>query len=194
MMTLKELEAVPFGGHVIWVRESRFDTCKLISFDASVRKAKIRPLDNHTIIYTVSWDDLLLTETDIDGRIVAPQAMRFNQGKPQWSLVDFSCFEDMVRVLEFGTKKYDRDNWKKGLPMRAQCESMMRHLIALMNGEVNDPETGLPHWSHIQCNTMFMDHTMKHHHEKFNDLPTIGVPGPDTSIKNGSSGDPVLGS
>lgn len=97
------------------------------------------------------------------------QAMRFNSGKIQWSLVDFRQLEGMVKVLEFGMKKYDRDNWKKGLPMRSQCESMMRHLVALMSGEINDPETGLPHWSHIQCNAMFMGHTMENHPE-MNDL------------------------
>lgn len=101
------------------------------------------------------------------------QAMRFNNGKLQWDLVDFESFESMVKVLEFGTIKYKRDNWKKGLPMRAQCNSLMRHLVALFSGEVNDPETGLPHWSHIQCNAMFMAHTMKHHPE-LNDLPKNG--------------------
>lgn len=95
-------------------------------------------------------------------------AMRSNKGKVQWSLVDFDSLEDMVRVLEFGAKKYDLDNWKKGLPMKQQCESVARHLFALMKGEVNDPETGLPHWAHIQCNAMFMAHTMKHHQEHDN--------------------------
>ena len=96
--------------------------------------------------------------------------MRYNEGKLRWSLVDLMCFEDMVRVLEAGAKKYSEDNWKKGLPMKAQCDSMMRHLIALMSGELNDPETGLPHIGHIQCNAMFMAHTMKNH-PQLNNLP-----------------------
>ena len=39
---------------------------------------------------------------------------RYNTGKIQWSLVDFDSLEPMVRVLEFGAKKYDAHNWKKG--------------------------------------------------------------------------------
>ncbi len=96
--------------------------------------------------------------------------MRFNEGKLRWSLVDFPSLEGMVRVLEAGCKKYAEGNWKKGLPMREQCDSMMRHLTALMSGELNDPETGLPHIAHIQCNAMFMAHTMKHH-PHLNNLP-----------------------
>lgn len=97
--------------------------------------------------------------------------MRFNEGKLQWDLVDFESLHDLVRVLERGAIKYSKDNWKQGLPMREQCASMMRHLTALMSGEINDPETGLPHWAHIQCNAMFMAHTMKHH-PQHNNLPT----------------------
>ena len=42
-------------------------------------------------------------------------ALRYNEGKPQWSLVDFDSIEPLVRVLEYGCIKYERDNWKKGL-------------------------------------------------------------------------------
>ena len=112
------------------------------------------------------------------------QAMRYNQGKLQWDLVDFPSLEGMVRVLEFGAQKYDRDNWKKGLPMRAQCSSIMRHLVALFSGEIIDPETGIEHYHHIMCNAMFMAHTMKNH-PHHNDLPKpAGTPGrnSDTGI------------
>jgi len=93
---------------------------------------------------------------------VREHAQRFNDDKPQWSLVDFESFEDMVKVLEFGAKKYSANNWKKGLEINKLCESMLRHVFAFMNGETNDPESGLPHIGHIQCNTMFIAHMMKH--------------------------------
>lgn len=40
---------------------------------------------------------------------------RFNEGKPRWSLVPQSALIPMVRVLEFGAKKYGDYNWAKGL-------------------------------------------------------------------------------
>jgi len=89
------------------------------------------------------------------------QALRYNAGKPQWSMVDFKSFEGMVRVLEFGAKKYAKDNWKKGLPVTQQCESLLRHMFAFMGGEDVDPETGISHIAHIQCNTMFLAYVMR---------------------------------
>jgi hypothetical protein len=86
---------------------------------------------------------------------------RLNQGKPQWSLVDFPSLEGMVRVLEFGAKKYSRSNWKKGLPTTEICESMLRHTFAYLQGEDNDPESGISHIGHIQCNAMFLGHMQK---------------------------------
>lgn len=88
-------------------------------------------------------------------------AMRFNTGKPQWSLVDFPSLEPMVRVLEFGAQKYARDNWKQGLYVNKICDSLLRHTFALLSGEDNDPESGMPHVGHIQCNAMFLAYMLK---------------------------------
>jgi len=88
---------------------------------------------------------------------------RYNTGKIQWSLVDFDSLEPMVKVLEFGAKKYDAHNWKKGLKTDQICESLIRHLTAYLRGENNDTESGLPHVGHILCNAMFLSymHTYK---------------------------------
>lgn len=48
-----------------------------------------------------------------------------------------------------------RDNWKKWFPREKLLESMMRHMIALMDWEEIDPESGVPHVWLIQCNAMF---------------------------------------
>ena len=86
------------------------------------------------------------------------KADRKNEGKKQWSLVDFKALEPMVDVLEFGAKKYAPNNWKKGLLTKGICESMLRHLLAYMNGEDVDQESGISHIGHIQCNAMFLSH------------------------------------
>lgn len=86
------------------------------------------------------------------------QALRYNTGKLQWSMVDFKSLEPMVKVLEFGAQKYDRDNWKKGFDRRQVLESMMRHLTSLMDGEDIDNESGISHMGHIQCNAMFFNY------------------------------------
>lgn len=83
------------------------------------------------------------------------KALRYNAGKLQWGLVHFKSLEPMVRVLEYGTKKYSKDNWKKGLDKTEILESMMRHIIALFEGENTDPESGELHIGHIMANAMF---------------------------------------
>lgn len=88
-------------------------------------------------------------------------ALRYNDGKIRWSLVDFKSLEPMVRVLEFGANKYTEDNWRKGHDKKEILESMMRHLISLMNGEENDKESELSHMGHIMCNAMFYNYNNK---------------------------------
>lgn len=86
------------------------------------------------------------------------KALRYNEGKPRWSLVHFESLVPMIRVLEFGALKYGRENWKKGLDTKEILESMQRHLAALLDGEEFDPESGLSHMGHIQCNAMFYNY------------------------------------
>jgi hypothetical protein len=91
----------------------------------------------------------------------ADRGIRDNEGKPKWSLVDFDALEDMVRVLEYGARKYSPDNWKNGLKVTEVTESLLRHTFALLQGENDDPETGLPHAGHILCNAMFLSYMLK---------------------------------
>jgi hypothetical protein len=90
------------------------------------------------------------------------KALRFNKGKPRWSLVPQSALLPMVEVLEFGAQKYAAWNWTKGLSITEICESMKRHLDAFMEGEDNDKESGISHVGHIQCNALFLAWMLQH--------------------------------
>jgi len=82
-------------------------------------------------------------------------ALRYNQGKPEWSLVHFKSLEPMVKVLEFGAKKYDRNNWQKEMSLDKILDSAQRHLASMIDGETNDPESNELHAGHVLCNMMF---------------------------------------
>lgn len=88
-------------------------------------------------------------------------AIRFNEGKVQWSLMDMDALEPMIRVLEFGAKKYSKYNWKKGLPVTQILDSLLRHIQAIMRKEDIDEESKLPHVGHILANAMFLSYTLK---------------------------------
>ena len=95
------------------------------------------------------------------------KSLRFNNGKPKWSLVHFKSIEPLVSVLEYGAKKYTvdnisgKENWKKGLDTTEVLESLSRHLFSLMDGEELDKESGLPHIGHIMANSMFYSYHKK---------------------------------
>lgn len=85
-------------------------------------------------------------------------ALRYNEGKLEWTLVDFESLEPLVEVLMFGAKKYAPHNWKKPMDKDKILDSTMRHLVALMSGEKLDRESKLRHTGHIIANIMFYEY------------------------------------
>lgn len=64
---------------------------------------------------------------------------------------------DVARVLHYGAEKYpSADNWRavEGAATRYPSAAL-RHIMAHLNGEVTDPESGLPHLAHAICSLLF---------------------------------------
>jgi len=93
------------------------------------------------------------------------RAERYNEGKVDWSQVDLTLLEPMIRVLMYGEKKYHKYNWKKGAPISELIGCLMRHLTSFMDGEDIDKESGQPHLGHAMSNLMMMINTMKNRKE-----------------------------
>lgn len=83
--------------------------------------------------------------------------------KPLWHLIPLEPIEDIVRVMMFGAKKYTQDNWKLVRPRIRYYDALMRHMKAWLEGEKNDPESGLPHLAHAGCCLLFLTWGDKHH-------------------------------
>ena len=77
---------------------------------------------------------------------------RFNDGKPDFSLIPLVTLEDEARVWMYGRAKYAAWNWAKGMPWSVPLACALRHLAAFQRGEECDPESGLPHLAHAMCN------------------------------------------
>lgn len=82
-------------------------------------------------------------------------ALRYNTGKPKWSLIHMNSLVPMIRVLEYGALKYAPFNWQKPMKRDELLDSMQRHLAALIDGNELDDESGLTHIGHIMANAMF---------------------------------------
>jgi hypothetical protein len=85
------------------------------------------------------------------------EGIKYDKEKPDYSLLPPQALEDVVKVLTYGAKKYDRNNWKelKHLDDR-YFAAAQRHLWALRKGEIYDEETGIHHGAHAICCMMFL--------------------------------------
>jgi hypothetical protein len=85
--------------------------------------------------------------------------MKFDSGKPDWSLLPMGCIEEAVKILTFGAEKYGIDNWKKlnsDRDIDRIYSAMMRHIVSHKNGDKFDDESGMLHLSHAITNMIFL--------------------------------------
>lgn len=94
------------------------------------------------------------------------QADRYNSGKPKLSYIPLNLLKDCADVFEFGAEKYDRDNWRKGLPVTEILDSLLRHIGEIQDGQYLDEESGLSHHGHMMCNVIFLTDALRNHPEK----------------------------
>jgi hypothetical protein len=82
--------------------------------------------------------------------------VRKNEGKPRLHKAMFmpKAIEAMVDVIEFGESKYTpaRERSWMNYKVDETMDSLLRHVTAVINGETDDPESGLPHLSHALFN------------------------------------------
>lgn len=81
--------------------------------------------------------------------------IKYDGEKPDWSLLDLSLVEDVVKVLTYGARKYSPDNWQK-VEKERYFAAAMRHIAAYQAGEACDSETGISHLAHAQCCLHFL--------------------------------------
>lgn len=63
---------------------------------------------------------------------------------------------EAAAVLEYGRRKYAAWNWARGMAWSVCVGCAIRHAEAILRGEVDDPESGLPHVGHLACNLIFL--------------------------------------
>lgn len=77
-------------------------------------------------------------------------------GKAPISQLDAELLRQTALVMEFGERKYDRGNWRKGIPYNRCLDSLFRHILSFKEGETLDAESGLHHLAHAAANIQFL--------------------------------------
>ena len=82
---------------------------------------------------------------------------KFDAGKARIDLIAPEMLLGTAEILDFGAKKYARDNWKhvEGGETR-YLAAAFRHLAAHNRGEKVDSETGISHLAHAGCCVLFL--------------------------------------
>jgi hypothetical protein len=87
------------------------------------------------------------------------KGVKHDGNKIRWTLLPWDALEEVVRVLEYGTRKYSEGNWRHVTRAKTRyTNAALRHMVAWMNGEVHDSETGFHHLAHSVANLLFVLH------------------------------------
>lgn len=77
--------------------------------------------------------------------------------KLRWDLLPMSEIEDIVKLYHRGAKKYKPDSWKQlNDGFNRYRAALMRHMMAYLNGERYDKETGSNHLTAVAWNAIAM--------------------------------------
>lgn len=73
-----------------------------------------------------------------------PEGVKYDAGKPKWSLLPWDALREVVLVFTIGAQKYEERNWERGMAWSRVFNSMQRHATDWFQHRAErDPETSL---------------------------------------------------
>ena len=103
------------------------------------------------IHYEHMMDDPRHTEQHLD------MGTKYDSDKPRMDLIPPHAELLLAQVLTYGANKYAPDNWRKvDNASQRYLAAALRHINSHRQGEVIDPESGLPHLAHAMCSLAFI--------------------------------------
>jgi len=68
-------------------------------------------------------------------------------GKGRFDLLPYYPLERLARHYENGARKYDDNNWRKGIPLKRYKESALRHLLKAVEGFTDEDHWAAAMWN-----------------------------------------------
>lgn len=96
---------------------------------------------------------------------MSEEGKKFDENKPRTDLLSREALIKIAEVMGRGANKYGAHNWKAGIAWSRVLAALLRHVLAFLDGEDKDPETGLSHMAHAGCCVMFLLEYEKTHTE-----------------------------
>lgn len=155
-----------------FAREEPYDT--IIDHDPSIGilVTRIREAYPGCNIFNIDFGTWIDFSDDKQQKL--EPATRFDAGKIPYHLFPLDAYEEICRVMQFGAQKYAERNWEQGMSWSRVARSMFSHFIAMCRGEQIDPESNLPHASHMAWNAIvLLAYTLRPKLHNLNDLSNL---------------------
>lgn len=107
----------------------------------------------------ISLNDLAKVFDPRRFELVTETGIKADSEKLDWSLLDglYLAMEEVVKSLDFGAKKYTRDNWKKVVNLKNRYKAAARrHEQKYLKGEIFDKESKAHHLAVTALNYLFL--------------------------------------
>lgn len=90
-------------------------------------------------------------------------AKKFDTKKPPLSLCPPEGLRLMALAMGYGAGKYGAHNYRLGMDVSRLYSAALRHIVADLEGERMDPESGHPHLAHAIASLAMAAQTLKDH-------------------------------
>ncbi len=85
------------------------------------------------------------------------KGIKFDNQKLRWDLLPIEAIEEVVKVISYGSVKYNDNNWKHVKPFEDRYyAACLRHLVAWRKGIKKDDESKLSTLAHAICCLIFL--------------------------------------
>lgn len=107
-----------------------------------------------------SGQDELITKTIY---VEAPaKGTKADNGKASLSLIPRAYLEGTANAFGYGANKYGKWNYTKGIEITRTLDAAMRHILAFLDREDLDPESGLNHLFHASASLAMTIYNLEH--------------------------------
>jgi len=89
-------------------------------------------------------------------RAMKTLGIKHDQGKAPIGLLPAQALEEVAQVLAYGAEKYGTHNWRGGMAHSRLYDAALRHLLAFIDGQDLDDESGKEHLAHAICGLLML--------------------------------------